>query len=169
MIYQLKNPKIRRTLLNITWLTFIIYFLYLTYLLFFGFYRQNFVIFDYNLTPFKTIWMYISEFDHFNFFTWFSNLFGNILAFMPLGFLVPLLFRKTSSMKTIVFLSFFLSFLVESLQFYFRVGGFDVDDMLLNTLGGLCGYITLLIFLKFGKKILQQKWKTSYLVWNKFL
>lgn len=148
MIYQIKNLKIRYGLLSITWFAFILYIFYLSYLLFFGFYRQDLVIFDYNLVPFKTIWMYISLFDHFTFSTWFSNLFGNVLAFMPLGFLIPLLVRKKMKAKKIIFITFFSSLTVESLQLYFRVGGFDVDDMMLNTLGGLFGYIALLIFLR---------------------
>lgn len=154
MIFYIKNLKRRRMLLAITWFTFIVYFLYLSYLLFFGFYRQDFVIFNYNLTPFKTIWMYISMFDHFNFGTWFSNLFGNVLAFMPLGFLIPLLFRKGMKVASIIFIAFLSSLAAECLQLYFQVGGFDVDDIMLNTLGGWFGYLALLIFLKFGEKVL---------------
>lgn len=157
MIFHIKDVKMRRILLLITWLTFIVYFFYLSYLLFFGFYRQNFVIFDYNLTPFKTIWMYISMYEHFNFSTWFSNLFGNVIAFMPLGFLIPLLFKKSMNGKFIIFLSFLSSLMVESIQLYFQVGGFDVDDIILNTLGGLLGYLTLLVSLKFAKKRFYQE------------
>ena len=34
-----------------------------------------------------------------------------------------------------------LSLLVELLQLVFKVGSFDVDDLLLNTIGGLLGYL----------------------------
>ena len=40
-----------------------------------------------------------------------------------------------------VLYSFELSLLVELLQLVFKVGSFDVDDLLLNTIGGLLGYI----------------------------
>lgn len=36
-----------------------------------------------------------------------------------------------------------MSLLVETLQLVFRVGCFDVDDMILNTLGGIVGYLLL--------------------------
>ena len=47
-----------------------------------------------------------------------------------------------------VFLSFDLSLVVEILQLLSKVGSFDVDDLLLNTLGGAIGYIGYLILLK---------------------
>ena len=40
-----------------------------------------------------------------------------------------------------VLYSFELSLLVELLQLVFKVGSFDVDDLLLNTIGGLLGYL----------------------------
>ena len=40
-----------------------------------------------------------------------------------------------------VLYSFELSLLVELLQLVFKVGSFDVDDMFLNTLGGIAGYL----------------------------
>ena len=44
-----------------------------------------------------------------------------------------------------VLYSFELSLLVELLQLVFKVGSFDVDDMLLNTFGGVIGYIVFAI------------------------
>ncbi len=40
-----------------------------------------------------------------------------------------------------LFYSFGLSLCVETFQILTRVGSFDVDDLLLNTLGGVLGYI----------------------------
>lgn len=40
-----------------------------------------------------------------------------------------------------VLYSFELSLLVELLQLVFKVGSFDVDDLFLNTIGGLLGYL----------------------------
>ena len=36
-----------------------------------------------------------------------------------------------------------MSLLVEILQIVLRVGSFDVDDLILNTLGGIIGYLLL--------------------------
>lgn len=44
-----------------------------------------------------------------------------------------------------VFYSFGLSFFVEVFQLLTKVGSFDVDDLLLNTIGGLIGYILFMI------------------------
>lgn len=38
-------------------------------------------------------------------------------------------------------LGFGLSLLVESIQLVFKVGCFDVDDLILNTLGAAIGYM----------------------------
>jgi len=40
-----------------------------------------------------------------------------------------------------VFYSFELSLLVELIQLVTKVGSFDVDDIILNTIGGAIGYI----------------------------
>lgn len=69
------------------------------------------------------------------------NLFGNILAFMPLGFFLPALFGKWQNWLVVVAESYLLSLLVEEVQFISHTGVFDVDDIFLNTLGGLFGYI----------------------------
>ena len=38
-----------------------------------------------------------------------------------------------------------MSFGIETIQLIFKVGSFDVDDLLLNTIGGLAGYILFVI------------------------
>ena len=40
-----------------------------------------------------------------------------------------------------VWYSFELSLVVELLQLIFKVGSFDVDDLLLNTVGGMLGFL----------------------------
>jgi len=40
-----------------------------------------------------------------------------------------------------VFFSFEFSLLVETIQLVSKVGSFDVDDLLLNTIGGAIGYL----------------------------
>ena len=57
---------------------------------------------------------------------------------------MPMASRYRSLFLTL-FYSFGLSFLVEAFQFVSRVGSFDVDDLLLNTIGGVLGYIIFVI------------------------
>ena len=67
------------------------------------------------------------------------NLFGNIVAFIPFGFFLPVLYPKCRSVLFTVFFSFECSLMVETIQLVSKVGSFDVDDMLLNTVGGFLG------------------------------
>ena len=131
---------------------FMIYLAILSYLLFFGYYRQMVRVESYNLVPFKTIKMYITFADYFQFKIWFTNLFGNILAFMPFGFLLPIVFKKLRNFWIVTIMSFLFSLFVETMQRTFYVGGFDVDDILLNTIGGFFGYLIFkLIYMIFNK------------------
>lgn len=91
-----------------------------------------------NLTLFKTIRMYIRYYDRLN---GFDNLFGNVLAFMPLGVLIPMSFPGVNRWWMILLHSFWLSLCIELFQLVTHFGAFDVDDILLNTLGGLLGFV----------------------------
>ena len=63
----------------------------------------------------------------------------NGLLFLPLGFLVPLLFRKMDHWGKLLALGFGLSLVLEISQLLsFRAT--DVDDLLINSLGTLAGY-----------------------------
>src|SRR5205085_1758774 len=79
--------------------------------------------------------------------TWINaiqNLLGNIILFMPPGFLLPLLYRPIS-WKGVLGIAVVSSLCIETLQRVLRAGIFDVDDILLNTLGALLGYLVLLL------------------------
>lgn len=95
-----------------------------------------------NLTLFKSIRMYIRYYDRVN---GFDNLFGNVLAFMPLGILVPVSFPGIDRWWMILLHSFWLSLCIELFQLVSHFGAFDVDDILLNTLGGLLGFLGFLV------------------------
>ena len=99
-------------------------------------YRYNLVLFQ----EIKRFWYHRDQLG------WiaFANLFGNVLIFVPFGFFMPMASRYRSCFLTL-FYSFGLSFLVEVFQFVSRVGSFDVDDLLLNTIGGVIGYIIFVI------------------------
>ena len=81
------------------------------------------------------------------------NLVGNVAAFIPYGFALPLLFDRMKNGFLTVAACFATSLAAETIQLVSKVGSFDVDDLLLNTLGGLSGFIIFLIFQKLrGKK-----------------
>lgn len=63
----------------------------------------------------------------------------NIILFMPMGFLLPALWREYRSFKATLFSGFATSLLIEILQiFTFRLT--DVDDLITNTIGTVAGY-----------------------------
>ena len=125
---------------------FLLYLSVLSYLLFFSNYRASVQgMIDYNLIPFKSIIRDLSSYQKFSIHMLTDNFFGNIFAFVPLGILAPLIFSSIHSVGMILFVSFGVSFTIEILQFLFTVGAFDVDDMLLNAVGGCIGYVIMSI------------------------
>jgi glycopeptide antibiotics resistance protein len=77
---------------------------------------------------------------------WIKNILGNMLLLFPLGLLLPILYRKFNNMKNTLLFSFLFSFGIESIQFLsYYIGNFgrsfDIDDIILNTLGAWIGYI----------------------------
>ena len=132
---------------------FLIYLAGLCYFLFFAenygriFGQENY---RYNLVPFREIerfWLYRKELGIHSFY----NLAGNILGFVPAGFFIPILWKNRRGFLFTVCITFQMSLLVEILQLIFRVGSFDVDDLLLNTLGGMLGYCLLTLMGKWRK------------------
>lgn len=53
--------------------------------------------------------------------------------------------ERASEIFSALFYSFGLSLCVETFQLLAKVGSFDVDDLLLNTIGGIAGYIMYVI------------------------
>ncbi|CAN5555159.1 hypothetical protein BH10ACI4_BH10ACI4_33890 [soil metagenome] len=67
------------------------------------------------------------------------NLLGNFLSFLPIGFVAPLVFRSVSWQKSLV-LGIITALTFEGMEGLFRVGTFDIDDVMLNALGVAAGY-----------------------------
>ena len=65
---------------------------------------------------------------------------------------LPLLLRDLRYFWKTVLLGFEFSLLVEIMQLFGKVGSFDVDDILLNTLGTACGYVSFLILFALRRK-----------------
>ncbi|EPY7712195.1 VanZ family protein [Bacillus pacificus] len=93
-----------------------------------------------NLVPFKSTIRYLTEFDSYNLDIVLMNTLGNVIIFIPFGFLLPLLFKQINNVKMAskIFIKFIL--LIESLQLLTFTGVFDIDDIILNMLGALIGY-----------------------------
>ena len=92
-----------------------------------------------NYIPFKEITRYpIGS------YAFMKNVIGNIIMFVPLGFFIGY-YTKIKKKKWVLLLVFAVSFFIETMQYYLgRV--FDIDDILLNVLGGLLGYFVCMSF-----------------------
>jgi glycopeptide antibiotics resistance protein len=69
----------------------------------------------------------------------FKNIIGNIILFLPLGLLLPLIFRVFNSWRIMFVVGFGTSFVIEVLQYEYAKRIFDIDDILLNGLGAMTG------------------------------
>ena len=113
------------------------YTIFLLYLLFLGFGREQHEANIVRLLPFVSTILFVQ-----NTTSWESiiiNLFGNIIMFIPFGFLGWLNAKYFSLKKLIVdFLSVLI--IVEALQYLTRLGVFDIDDLALNSIGVWIGF-----------------------------
>ncbi len=104
---------------------------------------------SFNSVPFDTIQKY---FDRGHDALFVINILGNIAMFMPVGFCLPLLWKRWQGVLRVTLVSMLLSCTIEFLQiFVYR--SVDIDDVILNTLGGLLGYICWRIFNLIFKKL----------------
>lgn len=64
----------------------------------------------------------------------------NILLFVPLGFLLPILYRKYDGISKIALVGFLVSLSVEIAQM-FGTGTTDINDLITNTVGACLGFL----------------------------
>lgn len=137
-------------------LLFIIYMCVLVYVVFFaeamGRTPQDGYV--YNLTPLKEIKRFMK-------YIWDNdalgraarlNIFGNIIAFIPFGMYLPYTSESKLGFISTFLYTFSLSLTIELVQLITKVGSCDVDDIILNALGGVIGYILWYIYTKLRKK-----------------
>ena len=132
-----KRIRFLGKILFVLYIAFIIYFL-----IFSDWYGRGDVMseYRYNLVLFREIKRFWKYREQLGMFAMFTNLFGNVLIFMPFGFFMPIACRYKRFFSALIY-SFGLSLCVETFQLVAKVGSFDVDDLLLNTVGGAAGYI----------------------------
>jgi glycopeptide antibiotics resistance protein len=92
-----------------------------------------------NMIPFKTIGQFMSA--KYNKSIKIINIVGNIVVFMPLGIMLPLLSKRLSGIAKGVIFSAGLAVAIEAAQYIFAVGVTDIDDIILNVLGGFLGSV----------------------------
>ncbi len=106
-----------------------------------------------NLIPFKVFqdnYYAITELNYWQPFI--INFLGNIAIFIPIGFLVPLLWHNFNRFWKVSLLGFSLSLFIEITQLS-QVRSSDIDDLWLNTLGSMLGYYCYFLVNKYDPRI----------------
>lgn len=116
----------------------IVVFIYYIILIFnMGLFARYSSVESYNLIPFKSI---IEIFNNSSTYSIIINILGNLLFFMPLEYFIIELLKVNKLLINFV-LSFTIILLLELAQFVFKVGVFDIDDLILCTFGMMMFYI----------------------------
>lgn len=153
--------KNKRTL--IAGAAFLIYGLLMIYLLFgqrmgqlpVGTYWER-ISANLNLKPLDTVWRYIwvlknSE-DAALLRHAVVNLVGNVVMFVPLGYLTPCIWGKVQKFWRHFLYMVLIIVSIELLQLFTLLGSCDVDDLILNLVGTTLGYLLWKIVSWFSRK-----------------
>jgi glycopeptide antibiotics resistance protein len=83
------------------------------------------------------------------------NLIGNLIIFIPLGLSVPIIMKKGTKVRVFIFIVFSVALVVEFIQF---LGSFiifdldwkiaDIDDVIMNGIGGMIGVAIYLLIVR---------------------
>ena len=91
-----------------------------------------------NYKPFHTIRLYLKHYNTLGMIA-FSNLYGNILVFVPFGYMLPMVHQKSKNLLILLLNAVLFVAGIEIFQLFSAFGAFDVDDILLNCAGALAG------------------------------
>lgn len=115
-----------------------IVFIYYVILLFnMAFFARYSNISSYNLIPFKSIGEIMAYGSTYSIII---NIFGNLFVFMPIEYFLIELFNKKKFLINLL-ISFIVILAIELIQYIFKVGVFDIDDIILSLFGMMVFYI----------------------------
>jgi len=104
--------------------------------------------------PFRVNWVpFVNLYDYPAMRDVLINVIGNTVMFIPLGIVWPSVFRELDTHRKVISAGIGVSFCIELLQlpFYDRVS--DTDDLILNSLGFVIGYLLYLLVRLLGQKV----------------
>lgn len=127
------NKEDNNSTSKLTIVLFVLYLIVISWILLFKMgvqftYMENRKV---NLIPFNEFLISNGKID-------FGGLIMNVVIFIPLGVYAGVLFKRWIFGKNILFF-FSTSLIVEGIQFIFKLGAFDITDIIMNTLGGVIG------------------------------
>lgn len=132
---------------------FVMYTAMMTYLLFFK-RMSSYTALPYNeyarlytnFVPLKTLKLFYNLFVNYNavspnlVYAAAANLIGNVIMFMPMGLLMPSIWKAQHKFLVFVLTAAISVVMIEGLQFLSRLGSCDIDDFILNMLGAVSGF-----------------------------
>lgn len=107
-----------------------------------------------NLIPFKVLFETYKEVfvnGHINYFL--INFLGNIIIFIPFGFIIPLLWNVSNT--KVIIIGFCSSLFIEICQL-FLARGTDIDDLMLNTFGVIIGLLIYKLLIRKNKQFINK-------------
>lgn len=84
--------------------------------------------------------------------TEFQLIIFNMLMFVPLGVLLPLIHHKNKSFRRVLVISIIVTSCIEIFQLISGKGIFELDDLLHNTIGSLAGYFFMMVFILWAEQ-----------------
>ena len=94
------------------------------------------------LKPFRTITLFLKALNKPGYsFKSLINLGGNVIMFIPLGFFLPRVFPRFQKLWRTILLTTLIITVVELTQLFTLLGVCDIDDLTLNVMGAIIGYI----------------------------
>jgi len=152
LVYIYSNHKPLVLYKELIWLCFIMY----TILLFELVTSTDYTAYGNNFIPFREMFRYSITSPDF-----YQNVIGNIVLFLPFGYFTSY-FCKVNKFYVSLFIIAITSLTIEIIQSW--IGrAFDVDDIMLNVLGGLGGYLIYKVSERFFRKV-PTTYKNSVLI-----
>lgn len=107
-----------------------------------------------NFIPFHTMISYLKNSDNLSSTVIYTNIYGNLIAFAPMGFFLPRLFQKLRKFLPFVCVMTLTISAIELAQFITNLGVMDIDDLILNLSGAIIAFF--LCKLPFLEKLFQR-------------
>lgn len=124
----------------------VIFFSYIVAVIYATFFSERLQYETINLKMFSSYFYLLEDFSY---RLWFQMV-GNILLFIPIGGMLPIILKKFSKFQYILFVGLALSACIELVQYITKRGVLDVDDIINNMLGVILGYCCFKIFSELG-------------------
>ncbi|MFB5267343.1 VanZ family protein [Paenibacillus enshidis] len=118
--------------------------------------QRNMGYWNISLNPLRTINAIFDSFQYGGMAHELFYFFGNIVAFFPMGFLIPFL-RKKSSLFNTMLSCLLIILVIEFTQFITCLGSADIADVILNMTGCLIGYMGNRIYYKLERTFLENR------------